>query len=206
MRDEETGSWWQQVTGECIAGPLKGRALSPVTHDEISFAVWKHEQPEGKVVQPDERVANNYVSADWEERMQKAPVVTPTSEDDPLAPRTLVIGIEISGASKAYPFLKIQQRAPVLDQLGGVPIVIMMNEDKKSVRVFERLLDGNTLELYAKPHSSQLIDAGTGSVWDFTGTAISGPLAGRQLRKIKMFSDYWFDWKAYHPDTSIEHF
>lgn len=203
MRDEETGSWWQQVTGECIAGPLKGRILNPVTHDEIAFAVWKHEQPEGKVLKPDERVASQYVPADWEEKMQRVPVVTPPSADDPIAPRALIIGVEISGASKAYPFTKLQQRAPVLDTLGGVPVVILMNDDKKSVRVFERRLDGNTLELYAKPNSSQLIDAGTGSVWDFTGKAVSGAFAGRQLQKIKMFSDYWFDWKAYHPDTAV---
>ena len=24
MRDEETGSWWQQVTGEAILGPAEG--------------------------------------------------------------------------------------------------------------------------------------------------------------------------------------
>jgi hypothetical protein len=203
MRDEETGSWWQQVTGECIAGPLKGRVLNPVTHDEIAFAVWKYEQPAGKVLKPDERVASKYASADWEEKIQKAPVVTPSSADDPLAPRALVIGVEISGEAKAYPLTKLQQLAPVFDRLGGVPVVILMNDDKKSVRVFDRRLDENTLELYEKPNSSLLVDAGTGSVWDFTGKAISGQLAGRQLRKIKMFSDYWFDWKTYHPNTSI---
>ena len=30
MRDEETGSWWQQVSGEAMLGPLKGRRLKPV--------------------------------------------------------------------------------------------------------------------------------------------------------------------------------
>ena len=26
--DEETGSWWQQITGECLFGPLKGKQLN----------------------------------------------------------------------------------------------------------------------------------------------------------------------------------
>jgi Protein of unknown function (DUF3179) len=39
MRDEETGSWWQQVTGEAIQGPLKGQRLRPVFHDELTFAL-----------------------------------------------------------------------------------------------------------------------------------------------------------------------
>ena len=41
MRDEETGSWWQQVTGEAIYGPLKGQKLQPFFHDELTFALWK---------------------------------------------------------------------------------------------------------------------------------------------------------------------
>ena len=33
MTDEQTGSWWQQVTGEAVHGPLKGRRLDLVFHD-----------------------------------------------------------------------------------------------------------------------------------------------------------------------------
>jgi hypothetical protein len=91
----------------------------------------------------------------------------------------------------------------VLDSLGGVPIVILMDDDRKSVRVFDRRVDGSALEFYMKPGSSQMIDAGTGSLWDFAGKSASGPLAGRQLSKVKMLSDYWFDWKTYHPDTTV---
>ena len=43
MKDEETGSWWQQVTGEAIFGPLKGKHLKPVYMDELTFATWKRE-------------------------------------------------------------------------------------------------------------------------------------------------------------------
>jgi uncharacterized protein DUF3179 len=182
---------------------LKGRALTPVTHDEISFAVWKRERPESKVLEPDPRVQSQYAPANWEERVEKAPVVTPSSADDPLPPRALVIGIKVSGASKAYPLFRLQQRSPVSDTLGGIPILIIVGEDKKSVRAFERNVEGAALEFTIKPGSSQLIDAGTGSVWDFSGKCANGSLRGQQLRKVRMFSDYWFDWKTYHPDTAI---
>ena len=56
MRDEETGSWWQQITGEAILGPLKGTRLKAVPQDEISFALWKREQPGGRVLRPDPRI------------------------------------------------------------------------------------------------------------------------------------------------------
>ena len=46
MRDEETGSWWQQVSGECIFGELKGRKLKLFDHDELTYATWKREGAE----------------------------------------------------------------------------------------------------------------------------------------------------------------
>jgi hypothetical protein len=48
-----------------------------------------------------------------------------------------------------------------------------------------------------------LIDAATGSEFDFTGTAVSGPLAGRTLSRVPFLEEYWFDWKNYHPNTEV---
>ena len=50
-----------------------------------------------------------------------------------------------------------------------------------------------------------LVDVQTGSDWDFTGKAVSGVFAGRKLKQIYSLNDYWFDWKAYNPDTGIYH-
>jgi len=52
MRDEETGSYWQQVTGGAIAGPLKGQHLTLLPQDELSFGLWKKWQPSGTVLAP----------------------------------------------------------------------------------------------------------------------------------------------------------
>lgn len=35
MRDRETGTWWQQITGRAIAGPLKGTQLQLVPSEEL---------------------------------------------------------------------------------------------------------------------------------------------------------------------------
>ena len=207
MRDEETGSWWQQVTGEAILGPLKGQRLRTVFHDEMTFGLWKREKPFGRVLRPDERVARSgkYAPANWEERMANVPVATSKGMDASMQPRTLIVGLAINGASKAFPFDALVRQSPILDTLGGTPIFVVLGDDRKSVRAFERLVDGRKLEFFVKPDVSPLliVDAETGSEWDFTGLAIRGPLAGRRLKKIAVLNDYWFDWKAYHPDTMV---
>lgn len=200
MQDEQTGSWWQQISGEAIQGKMKGQKLTAVDFDEISFGVFKRENPNGRVLKPEN---NKIEDADWEAQVGKMPVRISGELDDTLEPRTLIVGVNINGKTKAYPFSAIGKQAPILDLVGGKNIVIFLAEDKKSVRVFERELDGKTIEFFVKPDSNQIVDAQTGSVWDFSGKAVSGELAAKQLIKINSIKDYWFDWKTYNPETQL---
>jgi hypothetical protein len=207
MRDDETGTWWQQVSGKAIQGPLKGKQLKGVFHDEISFSIWKREQPQGRVLKPDERIlaSNQYAKSDWETSVGAMRVVEGTDVDQRLAPRTLVVGVSAGGKSVAYPLTALQKQSPIIDTVGSVPIVIVLGDDKRSVRAFERTVDGRRLEFFQKTENNefQLIDAETGSTWNFEGKATSGPLSGRELKKVFVLEDYWFDWRIYHPDTTI---
>ncbi len=207
MRDEETGSWWQQVTGEAILGPLKGQRLKPVFHDELTFGLWKREKPEGRVLRPDEQIAKagKYVPANWEERMDRYPVTTSVAFDRSLEPRTLVVGLSVNGVAKAYPFEALVKQSPVIDDVGGVPVVIILGDDKRSVRAYERVVDGRKLEILVKPNATPLtlVDAETGSEWDFTGRGTAGSFKGKQLKKVAILKDYWFDWASYNPKTLV---
>src|SRR5581483_909604 len=118
-------------------------------------------------------------------------------------PHTLMAGITINGKAMAYPVADLQKQRLILDMIGDMPILIVLGDDNKSVRAFERKPDGRTLEFFVKPETVplQLVDAETGTTWDFSGKAVTGPLAGKRLRKVAVLKDYWFDWKIYHPDT-----
>ena len=204
MQDEATGSWWQQVTGEAIFGSSKGQRLKPVAHDELSFSLWKQEHPNGRVLMPDDSKPWKKFSENWEEQTARYPVLPELSPDTTLSPRTQIVGIKIGTISKAYPMTTVQKQTPILDHIAGTPVLIVMAEDKKSVRAFERTIDGQELEFFAKPASQalRLLDA-SGSEWDFTGKSVSGPYTGRKLKQIFVLNDYWFDWKAYNPETVV---
>ena len=205
MRDEETGSWWQQISGKAIQGPLKGRQLAYVAFDEMSFALWKREHPSGQVLLADAGLQKKYAKPDWELRMLSNPTVTPVDPSDPLKPRSLVVGVRIDGVSKAYPMQRLLLENPIADILASKPILVAAGPDGRSVRAFERTTGGQTLDLYLEPDSNpfRLVDAQTGSRWDFSGTAVQGPLAGQQLPRLQTLKDYWFDWKLYNPQTLV---
>lgn len=205
MRDEQTGSWWQQVTGEAIHGPLKGRRLEAVIHDEVSFAVWKAERPLGRVLKPDSKLQDDYEDWNWEKQMKKVRTVRPKAKGDPLDPRAVVVGVEIGGASRAYPFPALRRQSPVVDRLGGESIVLVVGDDGKSIRVFRTGVEGRALTFAARVgvRPLRLFDAETGSEWDLSGRAVTGPLQGSQLEKVYALKEYWFDWKTYHPKTGV---
>jgi hypothetical protein len=200
MRDTQTGSWWQQISGEAIQGPLRGQKLAPVESDELSFAIWKRENPNGRVLRPE---TGKIESADWEQQVAKMPVRINARIEDTFPPRTLMIGLKINDQAKAYPFSALEKQNPIVDTVGGTDIILLLAEDKKSVRVFERIVEGKKLELLRKPETAELIDTETGSSWDFSGRAVSGELTGKQLRKIPAIKDYWFDWQTYNPETLV---
>jgi hypothetical protein len=102
----------------------------------------------------------------------------------------------------------VQNQNPIIDSIGAVPIVVAVAEDGYSVRAFRRIIDtGPTFEMFAKATASPItfIDSASGSEWDFRGLAIRGPLQGRQLARVEVLRDYWFDWRTYHPETEIFH-
>ena len=200
MRDEQTGSWWQQISGLAIQGPLKGQKLTPVDYDEVTYGVWKGENPTGRVLRPEEDKAE---SNDWEKQVGKMRVTTAEIQDSSLTPRELIVGLTVNGESKAYPFSAIEKQAPILDNVGGKNVVILLGDDSKSVRAFETTVDGKNLEFLKKTDSGEIVDAETGSIWDFSGQAKSGELNTKQLTRVQVLKDYWFDWHTYHPKAQL---
>jgi len=194
MADEETGSWWQQVSGECILGPLKGKRLRRISSDEVTLATWRAEHPESAAVKFDPRYS--YPESDWEKQIEQL-----KSPDG--SARELVIGIELNGVAAAYAMAALRERSPVNAQVGGTPIVLVAGADGNSVRCFVRQVDGQALEFYRRLEDGALIDSATGSVWSFAGRATAGKMAGHSLDPVQTTKDYWFDWRRYHPATTL---
>ncbi len=201
MRDRETGSYWQQVSGEAIAGPLKGSRLTRVSSDELVWSRFRAEAPEGSVLlgETDREHTDDY-AADWEAQIQRAPTVIDTTAT-PLAPRTLILGLEQNGATRAYTAARVREERVVHDELGGVAILLWA-PDAGSVRAFERRIGQEPSAMF-EGSGERLTDDATGSTWDFTGCAVAGPAVGQCLRRVDLLLDFWFDWYVYHPDSGI---
>ena len=203
MRDKETGTWWQQITGKAIYGPMKGATLELVPSDELTFGEWKSEISDGQVLAAVNKDAKEYDS-NWEPEVAKLPVVIsfPGTE---LKSRDIVVGLETGGAARAYPWATLVKQSPVVDRVHDTPLLIAVGPDGKSFRAFVSRVDGKDAEFFLQSGTKDwaLLDTTTGSQWNFQGCATSGPSSGKCLDRIPALKDYWFDWRNYHPDTAI---
>jgi Protein of unknown function (DUF3179) len=207
MRDEETGSYWQQISGAAISGPLKGRQLTLVLSDELTFATWKAEEPGGMVLKEAPQYASEYEAKDWDVRMGRRPAVIQFPEHG-MQSRDLVLGIQTSDASRAFLYERVIHEKLVKGYVGAQPVLIVVGPDGQSVRAFRDRIPGvdgvsDFYRLTANKPGVLLMDAATGSEWNFQGCAVSGKAKGACLERIAMLKDYWFDWRNYHPKTTI---
>jgi hypothetical protein len=268
MRDKETGTWWQQITGKAISGPLRGTSLELVLSDELTFGEWKSEVSStpvlAEVLKEVPKYAKEYDSK-WEPETAKYPVVI-SFPGTPLKSRDVVVGLEMDGPGRAYPWDTLVKESPVVDRVQETPLLVAVGPDGKSFRVFISRIDGKDAEFFLKgeagdasnvksensaeshgdpkdesksqpkpatpsvtpavpgatttpstaaqpavpstatpaaPKPWLLLDTTTASEWNFQGCAVSGPSQGKCLDRVPALKDYWFDWRNYHPGTTI---
>ena len=66
---------------------------------------------------------------------------------------------------------------------------------------FRGSVRGQRLRMVSTPEG--FLDRSTGSVFDESGIAITGPLKGRRLVPVLSTTAYWFAWSFFHPKTSV---
>ncbi len=203
MRDEETGTYWQQISGLAVSGPLAGRHLTLVPSDELTWALWKSEQPSGTVLNDLAPFVPQYSRKDWDVRMRRAPVVINYPETG-VAQRDIMLGIQAFGVSRAFPYDAVLKDKLIEDHVGAEPVILVLGPDDQSVRVFRRRIPGvSEVPEFYRVSPSEFMDDATGSTWNFQGCAVSGKSHGNCLERVEVIKDYWFDWRNYNPETTI---
>ena len=207
MRDEQTGTYWQQISGKAVSGPLRGSQLPFVHSDELNYGTWQSEEPQGTVLQDAAEYRFGYARKDWDVRMQRAPTVIDFREHG-LKARDLMLGIQAFGASRAFAYDQVIREKLVEDHMGAEPVLLVVGGDGQSVRAFRDRIPGvqGAPEFYrvsGNQPGALLMDAATGSGWNFQGCAVSGKATGVCLEPVEVIKDYWFDWRNFNPSTTV---
>jgi hypothetical protein len=203
LYDRETDTHWAQLPGIAVSGPLEGTRLEYLPSWQTTWAEWRTRHPETGAV---DKGTNS--SSDRYGTYYASSGVGPmgeTVEDDRLAAKDLVIGIDWNGEQIAYPFSQLKVTPVVNDSVSGTPVVIVFYADTETGLVFEREVEGETLTFeLGSGDILTLDDAETGSTWDgWEGIATAGPLEGQSLERVRSTYSFWFTWKDWYPGTRV---
>lgn len=131
-----------------------------------------------------------------------------------LRPDDIVVGVETGGEARAYPLRILMWHEAANDVLGDTPIAVTYCPLCNSAMVFDRRVDGRTLEFGVSGllyQSNVLLydrraSGGTESLWNqIQMRAVTGPAAkaGRALKLLPSTMTRWSDWRARHPRTTV---
>ena len=125
-----------------------------------------------------------------------------------IEPKEPVIVVALGGEVRAYPLQILTWHEIVNDRVGGVPVAVTFCPLCNAAIVFDRRLDGEAVEFgtTGRLRKSDLVmyDRRTESWWQqFTGRAIVGEYAGRELGQIPSRLVAFGDFAAAHPDARV---
>jgi len=219
MWDRQTQSWWQQYDGHAIVGSLTGQQLTAIPSETLSFADFRARYPDGEVLSRHTGFArpygqNPYVGYD---AIDQRPFLYNGRLDRRLAPLQRVETITAGADTVVLPFKSLRHHPATDLTVGGVPAVVNFDNlvtsalDAQQIRdsrevgtaaAFDRRLAGRTLS-FVSSAPGVLADLQTGSRWDITGRALSGPLRGAQLHRLRDLQAFWFAVAAFVPNARL---
>ena len=150
------------------------------------------------------KYASEYEAKDWDVHMARRATVIQFPEHG-MQSRDLILGIHTVGDSRAFLYDGVIKEKLVKSYVGAEPVLIVVGPDGQSVRAFRDRIPGvdGVPDIYRMTGGALMMDAATGSEWNFQGCATSGKAKGACLERIPMLKDYWFDWRNYNPKTTI---
>lgn len=136
------------------------------------------------------------------------PRFRPAAEVDDLADAEPVIGLTVSGESRAYPLRVLTWHEIVNDVIAGVPVAVTYCPLCNAAIVFDRRLDETILDFgtTGKLRHSDLVmyDRQSESWWQqYSGEAIVGRHAGRRLEMLPSRLESWAEFRARAPDGVV---
>lgn len=218
MYDRQTETWWQQASGEGIVGALAGTLLDFLPANTVSWETARELHPGLDVLSRETGFGirygqNPYVGYD----SQGGPIPGFFQPElDPRFPALDRVAALLVGDGWAAPFSELEQTGVAEGELEGLPFVVFWQPGVASAvdasqiadgrdigqsAAFDRRLGDRLLTFEFTGHEHR--DRETGSVWDFAGRAVDGPLKGDRLAPIAHGNHFWFAWAAFRPNTAV---
>ncbi len=134
LYDRKTHSLWSQIMRQAVSGPMKAVKLKAIPVEHTRWAEWRQRHPETQVLSTDTGYHRDYSSNPYQGYEKSRKLWFPVqAQDDRYHPKETVLGVELDGHFKAYPFVELGKTGgDVHDTLAGRKIVVQYDQDSHS--------------------------------------------------------------------------
>lgn len=177
LEDEQTGSWWMQANGTCVAGEMKGKMFRLVSSSQMTLSSWVALHPETMVMLPDPEYADQYSDETFENGFttdQLTHTDTASWQDN-----SWVIGIELGDEYRAYDWNELKRKRAITDSMDHHTYRIYV--DSAGINFITRTVD-------LRPQCTRVPD----TLNSLEG--LQGDIRSRQM--------FWHTWKTFYPKTT----
>ncbi len=193
MMDKETDSYWSIMTGEALAGELKGTRLVELPYgSKMTWKDWKTEHPDSLVLSVDgaehaeHNPYDNYFTDSKGFRGAEA-------EDDRLPTKEPIYTFQLDDRAYAVPYAEF---------FGGAAFEVA-GKHLFLYRPKESAIFYSTLAYVSADNGFEQVDG----VWRHASGAAFDPegerFEGGDLPRLDGFDSFWFNWSMTHPGTEI---
>ena len=145
LYDRQTGSLWSQIEKTAITGEMKGTRLDafPMTH--TTWRDWVARHPDTEVLSDQTGFRLDYKADQYLDYSRGGKLMFPVAaEDSRYRRKSFVLGLEIDGQFKAYPFSELNKSQSIfMDEFQGRNFEVRYDKKNKTASIFAE--DGNEL-------------------------------------------------------------
>ncbi len=146
FEDSRTKSWWRQVSGEAIAGKLKGKKLPEIPMQQLELKKWIALYPETEIMQPDSMFKIKYDSMSIFEagkyygRLTKKDTISGN-------PKSWVLWLKGDKESKMVDWNLLVKNKIIKGKLDYKPYFLILCDDLKSFAAFYSEVDHTDIQI-----------------------------------------------------------
>ncbi len=189
--DVASMNMFQQITGEILEGPDKGRHLQAVPSMITTWREWRTEHsettvwwcPSGSLFESVARTLTLWAPTTI--LAKKKPFYTMDRPfDDRLECTEMVSGVEIEARPKAYPSSLLARQPVANDVLQGLPLAIFSKDDGLIVRFFDRRIGESRLRFEKAAPADEARGIVARDLESGTGWSLEGSLSMGRIREF----------------------
>ena len=183
---------------------MTGTRLEIVPSQLMAWAAWKDLYPDTLVLDKGRGFLIDTYASYY--RGSQSGVIGRAVPDNRLPGKEFVIGLQLFGAEKAYPYRELSRQPVVNDTVGDLDVVITFDATAATGAVWNRAVDAMKLTFreFGPDGDSLMADDETRSTWSMlTGLAVDGPLTGARLTQLPTTPSFWFAWLDLFPATAL---